>query len=105
MGIRDSLQPQHSGNASKLSLHCPSAYVRTYGPLGQRSKAIPCEQLRRAMAWVFTRYVPMGSSYYELETYARLRQDTGLWADAYSVAPWEWRAAHRPAPNPKLPPR
>jgi endonuclease YncB( thermonuclease family) len=52
------------------------------------------EQVRRGMAWVFTRYVPMGSALYEAEAYARLRQ-IGLWADPKPVAPWEWRAAKR----------
>jgi len=52
------------------------------------------EQVRRGLAWVYTRYVPMGSPLYELEAYARLRQ-LGLWRDAQPVAPWEWRASKR----------
>jgi endonuclease YncB( thermonuclease family) len=52
------------------------------------------EQVRRGMAWVFARYVPVNSPLYELEAYARLRQ-IGLWVDPHPVAPWEWRASKR----------
>jgi endonuclease YncB( thermonuclease family) len=58
------------------------------------------EQVRRGMAWVFAHYVPVGSSLYELETYARLR-GIGLWSAADPQAPWEWRAERRPAKSAK----
>lgn len=65
-------------------------YGRTIGRVSCAGVDANSEQLRRGMAWVFTRHVPMGSPFYELETYARLRQ-IGLWSDAHPVAPWEWR--------------
>jgi endonuclease YncB( thermonuclease family) len=67
-------------------------YGRTIGRVTCAGVDANSEQVRRGMAWVFTRYVPMGSPLYELEAYARLRQ-LGLWADARPVAPWTWRAA------------
>ena len=48
------------------------------------------EQVRRGMAWVFQRYLPLGSPLYEAESNARLR-GVGLWRDADPVPPWEWR--------------
>ena len=52
------------------------------------------EKVRRGIAWVYTRYVPMGSTLYELEAYARLRH-LRLWSDVKPVAPWERRAVKR----------
>ena len=49
------------------------------------------EQVRRGMAWVSLRYVPLGSPLYEAETSARL-QKIGLWRGKEPVPPWEWRA-------------
>ena len=49
------------------------------------------EQVRRGMAWVHLRYVPLGSPLYEAETSARL-QKKGLWRGKQPVPPWEWRA-------------
>ena len=69
-------------------------YGRTIGRVNCAGVDANNEQVRRGMAWVFTRYVPFGSPLYELEAYARLRQ-LGLWADARPVAPWDWRAAGR----------
>ena len=58
------------------------------------------EQVRRGMAWVFAQHVPVGSSLYELETYARLR-GIGLWSADDPQAPWEWRAERRRAKSAK----
>ena len=49
------------------------------------------EQVRRGMAWVSLRYVPLGSPLYEAEASARL-QKIGLWRGKEPVPPWEWRA-------------
>jgi micrococcal nuclease len=49
------------------------------------------EQVRRGLAWVHLRYVPLGSPLYEAETNARL-QGVGLWRGKEPVPPWEWRA-------------
>jgi endonuclease YncB( thermonuclease family) len=69
-------------------------YGRTIGRVNCGGIDANSEQLRRGMAWTFTRYVPIGSPFYELEAYARLRQ-LGLWADPRPIAPWDWRAARR----------
>lgn len=51
------------------------------------------EQVRRGMAWVHLRYLPLGSPLYEFEANARLRR-VGLWRAAKPVPPWEWRAGN-----------
>jgi endonuclease YncB( thermonuclease family) len=80
------------GKTAEVTERGKDRYGRTIGRVSCVGIDANSEQLRRGMAWVFTRYVPMGSPFYELEAYARLRQ-LGLWSDAKPVAPWEWRAA------------
>lgn len=46
-------------------------------------------QLRTGMAWVYDKYV-RNQELYQLQAQARAKQ-VGLWRDASSVAPWEWR--------------
>lgn len=53
------------------------------------------EQVRRGMAWVHLRYLPLGSPLYEYEATARLR-GVGLWRGKDPVAPWEWRSRSQP---------
>lgn len=48
------------------------------------------EQVRRGMAWVHLRYLPLGSPLYEFEANARLRR-VGLWRAKEPVPPWEWK--------------
>ena len=55
------------------------------------------EQVRRGMAWVFQRYLPLGSPLYEAESNARLR-GIGLWRDSDPVPPWEWRKKRAAGP-------
>lgn len=101
---KQSLATICAGKTAEVIDRGKDRFGRTIGRINCAGIDANSEQLRRGMAWAFTRYVPMGSPFYELESYARLRQ-TGLWADAHPVAPWEWRAAHRPSPNPKPAPR
>ena len=51
---------------------------------------VNAEQVRRGMAWVHLRYLPLGSPLYEYEANARLR-GVGLWRASSPVPPWEWR--------------
>lgn len=54
---------------------------------------VNAEQVRRGLAWVHLRYLPLGSPLYEFEANARLRR-VGLWRAAKPVPPWEWRAGN-----------
>ena len=64
---------------------------RTLGSVRCGSVDANAEQVRRGMAWVSLRYVPLGSPLYEAEASARL-QKIGLWRGKEPVPPWEWRA-------------
>jgi endonuclease YncB( thermonuclease family) len=52
---------------------------------------VNAEQVRRGLAWVHLRYLPLGSPLYEFEANARLR-GVGLWRAAEPIPPWEWRS-------------
>jgi endonuclease YncB( thermonuclease family) len=97
---RQSLADICAGRTAEVVERGKDRYGRTIGKISCDGVDANSEQLRRGMAWVFTRYVPKGSPLYELEANARLRQ-TGLWADAHPVAPWVWRAAQRAAQKPQ----
>jgi endonuclease YncB( thermonuclease family) len=100
---RQSLAYMCAAKIARVEDRGKDRYGRTIGRVNCAGIDVNSEQLRRGMAWVFTRYVPMGSPFYELEAYARLRR-AGLWADPNPIAPWEWRATHRQGP-PKDKPR
>jgi endonuclease YncB( thermonuclease family) len=89
---RQSLVDMCAGKAAEVTDRGKDRYGRTIGGVSCAGIDANSAQVRRGMAWVFTRYVPIGSPLYEFEAYARLRQ-IGLWADPRAVAPWEWRRA------------
>ena len=60
---------------------------------------VNAEQVRRGMAWVHLRYLPLGSPLYEFEANARLR-GVGLWRANAPVPPWEWRQRTQKAAKP-----
>ena len=56
------------------------------------------EQVKRGLAWVFTRYAPKNTPLYALEQAARASR-IGLWADPSPVPPWDFRrTAKAPLP-------
>jgi endonuclease YncB( thermonuclease family) len=83
-----------SGKQAQVDDRGTDRYGRTIGTVRCGGIDANSEQLRRGMAWTFTRYVPIGSPFYELEAYARVRR-LGLWVDPRPIAPWDWRAARR----------
>lgn len=94
---RQSLAQLCAGKTAEVHERGKDRLGRILGVVTCGTLEVNAEQVRRGMAWAYRRYVPMGSSLYELEAYARLRE-LGLWADAQPVAPWEWRkrpAQHR----------
>ena len=50
------------------------------------------EQVRRGMAWVVERHAAPDSSLNALQAEARAAR-RGLWSEAQSIAPWEWKAS------------
>jgi endonuclease YncB( thermonuclease family) len=69
-------------------------YGRTIGRVTCAGMDASEEQVRRGMAWVFTRYVAPDSPLYGVQHQARAGR-MGLWADASPTAPWDWRASQR----------
>lgn len=65
-------------------------YGRTVGELDCAGVPAGPEQVRRGMAWVYTKYAPKGSPLYQLEAEARAAR-LGLWADPDPTPPWSWR--------------
>lgn len=55
------------------------------------------EQLRRGMAWVYDQYAT-DRTFDAHQSEAR-NAAIGLWADANSIAPWEWRKLKHSAPR------
>lgn len=88
---RESLADLCAGKSATVIETGRDRYQRTLGWVRCGDVEANSEQIRQGMAWVFKRYVPVGSPLYELEGYARLRH-IGLWEDAQPTAPWEWRA-------------
>ena len=98
---------QTYGNDSRASLRqlClfKQATVRTAGTdrYGRTLGAVRCvgidvnpEQVRRGMAWVFTRYAPKHSPLYTIQAEARMRR-AGVWQDTNPTEPWVWRQRHK----------
>jgi endonuclease YncB( thermonuclease family) len=52
------------------------------------------ELVKAGMAWWYRKYAPNDTTLAQLEAQARTAK-RGLWADANSVPPWEWRKGQR----------
>ncbi len=68
-------------------------YGRTVATVQCRAKDASHHQVERGMAWVFTRYAPVGSPLFADEARARAAR-RGLWRDANPVEPAQYRMAH-----------
>lgn len=66
-------------------------YGRDVAEIGIQGHDVSSLMVRDGYAWVYERY-PI-RSLYPLQQEAR-RDRRGLWANAYPVAPWEWRHSH-----------
>lgn len=69
-------------------------YGRTVARVYCSGVDVNVEQVRRGMAWVYGKYVT-DRSLHRVQDSARSRL-LGLWRDEAPLAPWEWRAKHRP---------
>ena len=78
------------GKAARLEEQGKDRYQRTLARVYCDEVDANSEQVRRGMAWIFTRYAPKDSPLYAVEAEARTAR-RGLWADAEPVPPWEWR--------------
>src|SRR4051812_14641034 len=87
---RDSLAGMCAGVTARVVEQGRDRYGRTLGPVMCGPYDANTEQVRRGMAWVFTKYAPKDSPLYAIQTQARI-EHWGLWADAHPVPPWDWR--------------
>jgi len=69
-------------------------YGRTLGRVICAGVDANREQVRRGLAWVFTRYAPKDSPLYAVQAEA-MGSRRGLWQDSMPIPPWEWRASKR----------
>ena len=65
-------------------------YGRVVGYVSCAGIDANAEQVRRGLAIVYERYANPGSPLYALQDAAKAER-RGLWTDAKSVPPWEWR--------------
>lgn len=73
----------------RLSVETTDKYGRTVATVWRDSRDINIEQVQSGMAWVYTQYAH-DPAYTAAERTARAAR-AGLWADANSVPPWEFR--------------
>jgi endonuclease YncB( thermonuclease family) len=71
-------------------------YGRTLGTVSCDGVVANREQVRRGLAWVYTRYARRDSPLYALQSEART-QARGLWQMREPTPPWEWRSRRRAA--------
>ncbi len=60
------------------------------------------EQVRRGLAWVYTRYARADSPLHAVQLEAQAAR-RGLWADPAPTPPWEWRRQRRTAARSSVP--
>ena len=69
-------------------------YGRTVGIVSCDGVVANREQVRRGLAWVYSKYTRRNSSLYAVEREART-EARGLWQADDPQPPWEWRSRHR----------
>ncbi|MGE5525753.1 MAG: thermonuclease family protein [Rhodospirillaceae bacterium] len=71
-------------------------YGRTLGVVSCEGIVANREQVRRGLAWVYTRYTRRDSPLHAVQLEARTRR-RALWQLPEPQPPWEWRSRHRAA--------
>ena len=90
MKSKQSLSELCFGKSAVLDVRGQDRYRRTIARVTCAGTDANAEQVRRGMAWTYTRYAPADSPLFALERGARAAQ-RGLWADGEPMPPWEWR--------------
>jgi micrococcal nuclease len=71
----------------------PDRYGRLIATIHVEGKCLNKELVKAGLAWHFKRY-SSDAEYATLEQQAR-QAETGFWAEAGAVEPWEWRRTRR----------
>lgn len=77
------------GVSATIKPQTQDRYGRTVARVECNGQDASAEMVRHGMAWFFVRY-GKDAAIKSLEDAARTAR-AGLWADRYSVPPWEWR--------------
>ena len=86
---KKSLSDMCFGKTADITPQAKDRYGRTVARVRCDGIDANAEQIRRGMAWVYTRY-SHDSTFPSLEKEARAAR-RGLWADDSPIPPWEWR--------------
>jgi hypothetical protein len=92
---RDSLVELVSKKQVQIESKAVDQYGRIVGLISVDGRNANQEQIQRGLAWEY-------SHFHSDKTYIRLQNEArqarrGLWSQAGSQAPWEWRRLHSPA--------
>ena len=87
---KQSLSELCFGKAATLDVRGQDRYKRTIAQVTCAGTDANAEQVRRGMAWTYTRYAPAGSPLFAVQAAAQ-SSHRGLWADQAPVPPWDWR--------------
>jgi endonuclease YncB( thermonuclease family) len=90
------------GKAAELKTRGRDRYGRLLAQLKCDGVDANAEQVRRGLAWVYTRYARADSPLYAMQRDARAAA-RGLWAQPAPTPPWEWRRRRRTAAHTALP--
>lgn len=90
---KQSLSDMCFGKTAEVSAQTRDRYGRTVARVRCDGIDANAEQVRRGMAWVYTKY-SHDPVFPPLEQEARAAH-RGLWADPSPVPPWEWRHRSR----------
>lgn len=86
---KQSLSDLVAGRLVTIDIETTDQYRRLVGTVIADGRDVNLEQVRRGMAWVYTRYAH-DPAYYAAESTAKA-SGIGLWSQPHPVSPWEFR--------------
>jgi len=87
---KQSLSDLCFGKTATLDVRGKDRYKRTIAQVTCAGTDANAEQVRRGLAWTYTRYAKVGSPLYAIQQNAQTAH-RGLWSDPAPVPPWDWR--------------
>lgn len=87
---RQSLSELCFGKMAAIEIGGRDRYRRAIAQVTCSGTDANAEQVRRGLAWTYSRYALRGSPLFAVEEEARTAR-RGLWTDPTPVAPWDWR--------------
>ena len=100
---KQSLSDLVYGKQVRIEVADTDKYGRTVGKVWVNGKDANLEQVKRGMAWVYTKYASE-PEYFAAERIAKGSR-TGLWSQPNAIPPWVFRhpeRAHDAAPEPRV---